>query len=322
MVERVHSVIRFDGPALSGHSMDVAHLAPALLSLSEVVKAANTFANGDRAGVKVYVNANLEQKCFELNLELALTIWEQAKLLITDERIVAAKEIAEWIGLVGGAAGGVGWGLFKFIKHIRGRKIESVTVLKMKDGNSVIEVRVEGADEPIIISKAVYELYADKNIRRKTLDVLAPLRETGYDSLKFYDGDTVFTEFSSDEIPEPGGSDLPEVIPQNLQKSNIRTGVRIRKAVYEGTSKWTLVYKRAIDASIDDLDWLNTFQSGAVNAPPGSSLDVDLEESYIMNENSEIIGEATYRVVKVHDVLLPPEQKTLRFREGDALSDE
>jgi hypothetical protein len=91
--------------------------------------------------------------------------------------------------------------------------------------------------------------------------------------------------------------------------------------VYEGTSKWTLVYKRAIEASIDDLDWLNTFQSGAVNAPPGSSLDVDLEESYIMNENSEIIGEATYRVVKVHDVLLPPEQKTLRFRDGDALSD-
>ena len=68
MSKHVISTIRYDGPALSDRSMDVAELAPALLALSDLLKIANTYANGDRAGVKVKVNADLEQHCFELNL--------------------------------------------------------------------------------------------------------------------------------------------------------------------------------------------------------------------------------------------------------------
>ena len=101
--------------------MDVAHLAPALLSLSDVVKAANYLANGEKAGVKVFVNANLEQKCFELNIDLVLTAWEQAKQLIADDNIATAKEIAEWVGITGTS----GLGLFQLIKWLRGKKIEN-----------------------------------------------------------------------------------------------------------------------------------------------------------------------------------------------------
>jgi hypothetical protein len=45
-----HTTIKYDGPALRDHAMDVAHLAPALLALSELVNDANRFANGDRGG--------------------------------------------------------------------------------------------------------------------------------------------------------------------------------------------------------------------------------------------------------------------------------
>ena len=313
MTEKVHTIIRFDGPTLQDHSMDVAHLAPALLSLSEVVKAANNYANGDRAGIKVFVNANLEQKCFELNVELALTIWEQAKLLIADDRVATAKEIAEWVGLIGGPT----YGLFKLIKYVRGRKIQSVTVIKISDGRGMIEIKVEGASDPIHVEKAVYELYANLMVRRKALEVLAPLREEGYTTLQFYEGDEIYAEFSKEDAPEPDGSDLPEVIPQNLHTSKIRTGVRIRKAAYEGSSKWTLVYKKAIDAPIDDASWLESFQSGGTEAPPGSSLDVELEESYVTNENGEIIGEPSYRVTQVFGVRYPAEQSVLDFKQDD-----
>lgn len=294
--------------------MDVAHLAPALLSLSEVVKSANSFANGDRAGIKVYVNADIEQKCFELNIELALTIWEQAKLLIADERIVAAKEIAEWIGIIGGTIGSP-FGLYALIKYVRGRKIASVTVLKTEDDQGLIEIRVEGEADPIHVTKAVYELYANIAVRKKAIEVLAPLREEGYETLEFYEGETTYASFSKEDVPETDGSDLPEVIPQNLHTSKIHTGVRIRKAAYEGTSKWTLVYKKAIVAPIEDAEWLAKFQSGIEEAPPGSSLDVTLEESYITNENGEIIGEPSYRVMKVHRVMFRSEQKRLDFRD-------
>jgi hypothetical protein len=49
-MSNIHTTIKFDGPALDGKAMDVAHLAPGLLALSDLVKETNRFANGDRAG--------------------------------------------------------------------------------------------------------------------------------------------------------------------------------------------------------------------------------------------------------------------------------
>ena len=137
------------------------------------------------------------------------------------------------------------------------------------------------------------------------------MRNEGYELLQFYGKDRVFVEFTKEDVPEEDGADLPQVTPQNLNVSNIRAKVRIRKAAYEGTSKWTLVYKSAVEASIEDTEWLERFQSGQEFAPPGSYLDVDLNEAYITNENGEIVGEPSYRVVKVHGVVLPPEQLVL-----------
>ena len=310
----IKTTIKFDGPALDGKAMDVAHLAPSLLALSDLVKQTNRYANGDRAGVKVLVSADLEQKCFELTVELALTIWEQTKLLIADDRVQTAKEIAEWIGIIGGST----YGLFKFIKWIKGRKIESVTVLKVTDGQNMVEIKVEGESDQIQITQAVYELYANLQTRQKAVAVLAPLREDGYETLEFYEEDAVYVKFTASDVPAPDCSDLPEVIPQNIHTSTIRTSVKIRKPAYEGQSRWTVMYKRAIDASFDDEEWLNDFQSGKVDAPPGSSLDIDLEEQYITNENDEIMGDPTHRIKKVHSVKLPLKQRRLEFKDGDA----
>lgn len=49
--------------------------------------------------------------------------------------------------------------------------------------------------------------------------------------------------------------------------------------------------------------------------PPGSYLEVDLEETYITNENDEIMGEPTYKVLHVHGVVLASEQKKMEFRD-------
>jgi hypothetical protein len=307
MSEKVHAVIRYDGPALDEHSMDVSHLAPALLALSDVIKAANQYANSDRAGIKVFVNANLEQKCFELNLELVQTIWEQARQLIADDRVQTAKEIAEWIGIIGSGAAG-SYSLFRLIRSLKGKKITSTTIASIKDGRSQVEIRIEGQEDPLITSKTALDLYSNTLIRRKAIEVLSPLKEDGYESLQFHDGQEIFTEFFEDDVPETDGSDLPEVFPQNLFRSEIRAHARIRKAAYEGKSRWTLVYKRAIEAAIDDEEWLRRFQEGVITAPPGSSLEVTLEETYITNDQGEIVGDPSYRVTKVHNVQLPRKQ--------------
>lgn len=313
-MSETHTIIKFDGPALEGRSMDVAHLAPALLALSDLVKDANRYANGDRAGVRVLVNADLEQKCFELNVDLVLTIWEQAKLLISHDEMRSAKEIAEWIGIIAGPP----FGLFLLIKKLRNKKVKSVVVLRVKDGPDMVEITLEGDDEPIKVVEAVYELYANLETRKKAIAVLSPLREEGYETLEFYEKDGVYVHFEKEDVPEMDGSDMPEVVPQNVHKSTIKTGVRIRKAVYEGHARWTVMYKRAVEVAFDDLVWLAEFQKGEISAPPGSYLEVDLEETYITNENDEILGDPTYRVLKVHRVILASEQKRMEFRDDEA----
>lgn len=313
-MKSVHTIIKYDGPALDGKSMDVAQLAPALLALSDLVKDANRFANGDRAGARILVNADLEQKCFELGVELALTIWEQAKLLIAEENIRSAKDIAEWLGLIGGPT----IGLFVLIKRLKGRKVKSVIVLRIKDGANEVEITLEGDDEPLRLTEAVYELYANIDTRKKAVAVLEPLREDGYETLEFYEDKGVFVHFDKDDVPERDGSDLPEVIPQNVHTSTIRAGVRIRQAVYEGRAKWTVMYKRAVNVSFEDdaEEWLKAFQSGDIQAPPGSYLDADLDETYITNEFGEIQGDASYKIIKVHAVHQQHEQPRLDFKDN------
>jgi hypothetical protein len=261
------------------------------------------------------VNADVEQKCFELDVSVALTIWEQAKLLLADDNVRSAKEILEWIGIIGGPA----LGLYGLIKWLRGKKVKSVVVLRVKDGDNLVEIIVEGDDTPKQVAQAVYEMYANFSTRQKAIAVLAPLREEGYETLEFYEKEGVFVHFDKEDVPEPDGSDLPEVVPQNVHNSTIRVGVKIRRAVYEGKAKWTVMYKRAVDVGFDGaaLVWLESFQRSEVDAPPGSYLDVDLEETYISNDLGEILGDAAYKIVAVHGVHKRHEQPRLDFKDGD-----
>lgn len=304
MSKKIHTTIKFDGPALSDHTMDVAHLAPALIALSDVIKAANQEFNGDRSAVKLLVNADTEQHCFELSLQLAQTIWEQVGALIQDDTISSAKEIAEWVGLLGSG----GASLFGLIKFLKGKKVTDTTVIKNKDGRHSVQIKVEGDGNHITVSQPVYRLYTSKQVRNKAIAVLQPLRSEGYETLEFYKDSEVYEHFTADDVPDPNADEMPDIRPSNLQVSIIRTHVRIRKAAYEGKSKWTLVYRRAIEAPIEDLDWLEKFQSNMVSAPPNSSLDVTLEQTDIVNENGEALDDPTYKVLQVHDVILSEQQ--------------
>ena len=51
----------------------------------------NAYANGDRADVKIFINADIEQNCFELDVRLVQTIWEQTKDLVMDDDVIAIK---------------------------------------------------------------------------------------------------------------------------------------------------------------------------------------------------------------------------------------
>jgi hypothetical protein len=114
MAAHIHTTIRYDCPALSGHEMDVQDLAPALLALAEIAQIANRKFNGDRASLRVLVNADVEQQCFQLDLSLIQSLMDQAQALLGKDNVATAAELAQMIGLVGGA-GTTLLGLYKWL---------------------------------------------------------------------------------------------------------------------------------------------------------------------------------------------------------------
>lgn len=308
----IKTIIKYDGPSVDQKQMDVADLAPSLLSLSDLIKDVNRKFNGNRATIKVYVNADLEQNCFELIVHVSQTLLDSLTVLISDYRVIQAKEILEWIGIITGGSTFVGVTLYKLIKFLNGKKVTSVAKVKIKDHDYEILIKAvdkEGNPSDISVLEMVYELYSSYLTRKRAIDVLAPLKNQGYDRIQFHDGKKVYEEFKKPDLPSI--EECPEVVPSNVTHSEIKTVVRIRKPAYEGTSKWTLVYERAIDASIDDDDWLNRFQSNEISAPPNSSLEVDMIKEVVVNEFGEALDEPIYRIIKVHKVILPPDQMSL-----------
>ena len=182
--------IKYDGTDLTEHRMDVADLAPALLGLSELYQIANARFNGDKASIKVLISTDIEHQCFQFDIQVVQNLWDKAKSLLGDDNIASAKEIGEWIGLIakgGGAAGGTTYGLFKFLKWLKERNVDS-TELKVESGPNITKI-IAGDNANIIVHSPTFELAKDREAVKNVKKVVQPITKDGYDSVEFeYDG--------------------------------------------------------------------------------------------------------------------------------------
>src|SRR3954454_18921144 len=96
-MSKVAFQLRYDGPALSEHGMDVADLAPALLALGELIKRANFAVNGDASKVNLIVQSDFEHKCFQVNLELVQSILSTIGSFLTDEHALKNAQTISWL---------------------------------------------------------------------------------------------------------------------------------------------------------------------------------------------------------------------------------
>lgn len=295
-------IVRYDGPLLAGHRMDIEELAPAMLSLAELVKRANYVFNGDRASVRVLAAADVEQSCFTFGLEIVQDVLAMARGLLADEDVKTAKELADWIGLAAPAAGG---GLFGVLRFLRGRKPDEVKLV-VKDGQNVTQINAGG--DVYIANPMAATLLRDKESVRRAKNVTKPLLRDGYETLEFRDRrEPSLLAITKEEaklietMPEP---EAPAV--QILQGGKMRVWVGIRKAAYAGTAKWTIQHDRSREVAMNDLQWLEKFQTNQVSAPPGSQLDVDIEIGEIrLDKDGKSISEPEYSIEKVYAVRLP-----------------
>lgn len=167
----------YRGDAVAEHSMDVEQLAPALMAIGELCREANNVINADRSKIHVLVKSDFEGGCFDINLEVVQTIYEQVKSLLQDPRIATAKEILEWLGLFG-IPGGALW----FLKKRRARNLISVV---KNDADGTVEVQIEGEPSPTIIEQNVFQLSENMKILKSFKVIVAPTQAPGIDSVEF-----------------------------------------------------------------------------------------------------------------------------------------
>ena len=197
-------------------------------------------------------------------------------------------------------------GLFGLLKALRGRVPDS-TQLTVHNGRDVVQVVVHG-DVHIADPHAV-EMLKDVAALANAAKVTAPNLREGYETLEFRKGKKIEELISKEDAKAISDMQATRVEPTSvLPSSTIRAWVKIRRAVYEGTGKWTIQHERSRDVSMLDKRWLRDFQARKVNAPPGALLEVDMSVSEIeLDVNNNPIREPEYAITKVYDVDIPAE---------------
>lgn len=198
-VSRHEFSIAYDGALaakLGGHSIDVQSLAPALLAFGKLIREANAEFNGKKSTAKVLVVSDFEHKCFNINFEVVLHLYEQIKSLIGAEDVKTAKDVLEWLGLLGiPVTGGSVLTYFGFLRWKEGRKVTEVKPLIDKDPTGIVEVKVEGDGNSVHVHNHVYQLSENPRALRATRDAFLPLGgQDGFDTVKVRQGEEVVEE--------------------------------------------------------------------------------------------------------------------------------
>ncbi len=313
MATHVTTTIRYDGPALAGHEMDVQDLAPALLALAEIAKIANRRFNGDRASIRVLVNADTEQQCFQLDLSLVQSWLDQATLLIGKDNVTTVGQIATIIGLTGTPASGLFW----LYKRLYGKPHEGSApeiTFEANDTTGTTIINVMGDGNQIVVSNETAQLAQDPRVLAHVKTVLAPLSLPDYDDFTILQGDKPLVQIDRDEARNIQSKALPlpsEIEPEDFV-SMVDGQVEIVTAQYKGNAQWGLWWTgRTRMMKVEDERWLARFQAGfEPDAKPGAWLDVTME----ITQPRDKAHPPTF-VVKIIKGVIPPSEQ------GDLLDD-
>jgi hypothetical protein len=196
--------IAYDGAALAeagDHSIDVQTLAPALLAFGKLIREANTEFNGKKTTAKVRVVSDFEHKCFNINFEVIVGLYEQFRALLGAEHVKTAKEVLEWLGLLGFPVSVTGaLSYLGYLKFKNGRKVIEAKPLSDADSAGIVEVKIEGEHNSVQVHNHVYRLSENPRALRATRDAFLPLGQDGFDSVKVREGDTVVEEIDWSKV--------------------------------------------------------------------------------------------------------------------------
>jgi hypothetical protein len=179
--------LKYDGPGLRSHQMDVRDLAPALLGVGNLIRDANFIINNDSAEVRVMVNSDMKPGSFVVGLEVWQEVVGAVLSLLGGDGIKTARDILERLDLLSKIAGvGIvgGLGVLGYYKWRDGRDIVSVQHVTDSSAGGTVNIMIKGDGNTVNIDRSVYELTQNPRIARAAKAVLAPLKTDEIDTVQ------------------------------------------------------------------------------------------------------------------------------------------
>lgn len=301
--------LRYDGNALSDHKMDVSILAPALISFGDLFKEANKLVNGNKTKVKVLVNADIEANCVTLSLEVVQSTWEAAKTLLKDDDIASAKDLIEWVMIVGGS----GLSLFAFLAWLQDKKEKAQTIIKTENQDGTVVLNIQGNDNQVTISNTVYKLSQEKKIIKAAQGVVRPVASVdGIDSAEFF--------YKKDNVKKIDKSMAKSIVAIDTEDDlgepqPIEGHITVHSPVLsESSKKWKFLY----NGHIEEIDISETTISKDVMARGkvivGDTWKVSME---IRERKTQSGYKNEFKVIRVLDFTPGSEQQEMIFHDTE-----
>jgi len=307
--------LAYGGEGVVARSIDVYVLAPALLSLGELVKSANEVLNGDTATTSLRVESDFRQGSFEVSLILSHTITESAKGLFSGNQNAEAAALFTAIFGAVKVTGKALQGLIKVYKALKGEKPTTAvtdqsthtTILVMGDGN---EIHVEDNSA---------RLYMDDRTRNQMEQVIRPLGRNDFDSLEVKRNSEIVDRTEKRDLPArliQSAVSEHEVAADSAVTSTREVLLKISKVNFE-SGKWTFSDGTSkFGATIEDQSFLSRVNQREEGFYAGDTLHVDLTTSQKLLPNNKI--ELKHSIVRVIRHIHSPRSVALPFRSSEA----
>ncbi|MDB5818166.1 MAG: hypothetical protein JWQ11_1806 [Rhizobacter sp.] len=269
MSATVHFSIKYDGPALANHEMDIRELAPALVALATLLEQANREAFPESPEVRVNVLGNFKGGSFGVDLTAVQSITEQLVSMFTGPEATASANLFALLAGIGLLGSG---GLIGVIKWLRGRTPTDVRV----DGDEVfLECQDSTTVETFQVDLITLRLLKSRTVRQTLAKVVKPLEREGIFSFscgRKGAAKTVVTK--EDAAAFEAAAKGAEIVSDTLSEGVL---LQIESAVFKEAHKWRLNDgTNSFFAEINDQAFLARIDAGQERFGKGDLLIVDL----------------------------------------------
>jgi len=283
------------------HTMDVEALAPALLAFGKLIREANVELNGKKSISKVLVTSDFEHKCFNVNFEAVVGVFDAIKSLIGDENVKSAKEVLEWIGIVKPVAIS-GVSLLGLLAFKRGRQVESAIRLEDKTTAGHVALHFAGESSPVVVHNHIYALSENPKVLKATRDVFSPIGQDGFETLDFKQGDEVLEHIPPEKSEAiiascNAGINAENDVAPNVEKTT--AWLSVYSPVYDETAtSWRFRFGREVvyaDISETTISH-NALERGGAMAEDSYHVRLEVSTSQLADGKQ---GKPTYKITEV-----------------------